>query len=505
MRLRTLRLTIAVAVAAVLALGLAPAVTAESPAAAQPIAPPPAVAEKPPVVAEKAAPAAAAIPPEAAKPPATGMDAADDWIDKTKTPVPWMRWGADLRVRDEYFNAAGLNKESPGTGTKAPETNWQRVRARWWTTVTPVKDMDLNLRFEWEGRHWSSPGEVHPSWAKEQVTIDTANIKLTNVLGTPLTLTLGRQDIILGDGWLVLDGTPFDGSRTIFFDAARGTYNFKEINTTADFIYINQNHRGDALIEPLLDFKQNVIEQDEQGFILWVTNRSIPKTEINGYYIYKAMDSAVAPPRGGDSGYIHTFGARIAGELSDNWKYRAEGATQFGERNGQRLQAFGFNSKLTYLFKDPLNNQLRLAYEFLSGDDPKTTGTNEAWVPLWGRWPQWSELYVITVAATLEQRVAEITNLHRIGMGWTINPLPKMAFAADYHLLFADENTQAGQAGFSQGNSFRGQLLTLLTTYDFTRHLKGHLLAEFFWPGHFYADPKDDMATMLRGELFFTW
>jgi hypothetical protein len=427
------------------------------------------------------------------------IDQGDQWIDQTKTPVPWMKWGADLRFRDEYLKSPGLNDHDAAPAFR--ESNWQRYRARWWMTLTPVKNLDLNLRIEWEGRHNSVPDSAI-EWAKEAVRIDTANIKLTNVLDTPLTLTLGRQDILLGDGWLVFEGTPVDGSRTTFFDAARGTLEVKDIDTTFDFIYINQNARGNALVEPLLDFRLKVTEQNEQGFILWAANHSIKKTEIDGYYMYKAMQRVAA---NGDNGFIHTVGARIAGDIDEHWKYRAEGATQWGERNGQNLRAFGFNSKLTYQFKDPMDNQLRVAFEYLSGDNPGSKGTNEAWAPLWGRWPQWSELYGYVLPDTGDSRVYESTNLYRLAGGWSISPMPKMVLAADYHLLFAPENTKAGTAGFSDSGAFRGQLFTLLTTYQFSKHLKGHILAEFFCPGNYFASPRNDMATMLRGELVFTW
>jgi hypothetical protein len=456
------------------------------PASAAP--PPPPAAEKPAT-------------PEAAPVEKSFFDNIDDWIDKTKVPAPWLKWGGDFRYRDEYLNSAGLNNHSPAKGTKGDETNWQRMRARMWATVTPVKDVDFNIRFEWEGRHWSAPDGT-PTYAQEQVVIDSANIVLRNLFGQPLTLTLGRQDIILGDGWLVLDGTPLDGSKTIFFDAARATYDIKAINTTADLIFIRQNAQGDALFEPIVDFEQNNMEQDETGFILWVTNRSLKNTEINGYYIYKDNERVAA---NGDKGHIHTLGARIAQQIDEHWKYRAEGATEFGTRNDQSLRAFGFNSRLTYMFNDKLANQARVSYEVLSGDEPGTKGLNEAWVPLWGRWPQWSELYVYTVAFTKEQRVAEITNLQRLAFGWSCKPCPKMDVAVDYHLLFANQNTQAGMTGFSNDGAFRGQLLTALAQYQFTRHLKGHLLTEFFWPGNFYASPQTHMATMLRGELYFTW
>jgi hypothetical protein len=452
-------------------------------------------------VAATATTAPAATPTAAAPAEPTGLvDQMDLWIDKTKAPVPWMKWGADIRFRDEYLKSPALDTGAANLAFR--ESNWQRYRARWWTTVTPVKDVDLNLRIEWEGRHNSAPDTLI-EYGKEPVVVDNANVKLTEVLGTPLTLTLGRQDIFLGDGWLVMDGTPLDGSRTSYLDAARGSYNVKEINTTFDFIYINQNARGTALLEPLFNRNINVTEQNEQGFILWAANKSVKNTEIDGYYMYKTMDAMAA---NGDNGYIHTFGARIAGELDEHWMYRAEGATQFGERNDERLEAFGFNSRLTYRVKDPMDNQLSLSFEYLSGDDPGTKSTNEAWVPLWGRWPQWSDLYGYMMADTGESRIYEATDLYRLSMGWSVAPMPKMVCSANYHLLFAPENTKAGVLpGFSESGSFRGQLLGFLTTYQFTKHLKGHLLAEFFWPGNYYTAPKDDPAAMLRGEFVFTW
>ncbi len=97
-----------------------------------------------------------------------------------------------------------------------------------------------------------------------------------------------------------------------------------------------------------------------------------------------------------------------------------------------------------------MDNQLRVSFEYLSGDEPGTKGMNEGWVPLWGRWPQWSELYVYTVAFTGEQRIAEITDLERLAFGWSVKPTDKLTFAADYHLLFAPDERQGRHAGVQQ-------------------------------------------------------
>ena len=501
MRMKATFWSILAASVAILALGAwpAPAAWAEEKAAA-----PAAAAEvKPPVPAPAAAPAAAK----------TGIDWIDTWedfIDKTKAPAPWITWGGDIRFRNEYVGNQTLNENAVNRGTRGKYVDYQRIRLRWWTTVTPVKDVDLNVRFESEPRHLSDPNGTD-TWNKEQAWIDSANVKLTNFLGSPLTMTLGRQDIFLGEGWLVNDGTPIDGTRTYFFDAARFSYEFKEVKTTADLIYVQQNHRGNAMLPPLLSYKQNVTEQDERGLILWVANRSVKNTEINGYYIYKDEDR-VTGIANSDKGFIHTFGGRIKGDLDDHWQYRIEGAHQFGEKNDRRLRAFGANSQLAYLFKDPLKNQLRLVYEYESGDDPHSRGTDEGFDPLWGRWTRWTYLYTsFVVPGTGEGVVRETTNLHRFGPGWTFSPTDRIECALDYNFLFAATGSMdhAGPRGtrpaaFGDG-LFRGQLITFTVGVNLTRHLKARVINTVFFPGGFYSDSRRETACFIRGELYFTW
>jgi len=474
---------------AILALGAwpAPAAWAEEKAAA----PAATVEAKPPVPAPAAAPAAAK----------TGIDWIDTWedfIDKTKAPAPWITWGADLRFRADYTNNnSGLNQELAGH-----ETSQQKYRPRWWGTVTPAKGIDLNMRITWEGKHFSVP-DGGDDFDHSMVLMDTLNLKLTNVGGSPISFTVGRQDIVLGDGWLVSDGTPIDGTRTAFFDAVRMSIDVKEIQTLFDVIYIDNHYDSNRWwAPPLHNDHQALSEQNERGFILYATNRSVKNTEISGYYMYKENDRVL---RTGDDGHIHTFGGRVAGDLSDRWKYRAEGAHQFGLRNDQYLRAFGFNSAATYLVKDAWKHQIRGTYEFLSGDDPDTR-TNEAFVPLWSRWKRWTQILANTY--TLETRKFEYTNLHRLGPGVSSNPTDKLELVGDYFLLFADENSMTGarnRRSFTADGAFRGQMIQTQARYQFTRHLKGRVLVEFFFPGNYYTDYRNDVATFLRGEMIFTW
>ena len=452
-----------------------------------------------PAPAPQAAPADSAL----TDPPADPQLFSEEWIQNTKQPVDWFKWGADLRLRDEYRrNAITLDESAP-----ANEYNYGRYRTRAWSTITPVKDLDFNSRIAWEFRNFCRPKGEHTgpledirstNW--DEAIIDNLNVKWSNALGAPATLTVGRQDIKLDDGWLVFEGTPLDGSRTVFYDAARLNYNFEQAKTVLDLIYIEQSANSDQWIEPFNDQERLLVEQDQRAAVFHVANKSIENTELDGYFIFQ-KNMAENFPSGVESN-IYAYGGRVVHQFDEHWRARAEMAQELGHKNFEDLCALGFNSRLSYFVNDEWNNNFRLSYEFLSGDDPDTE-TNEEFDPLWGRWPQWSELMVYAYAG--ETRVGYITNLHRVGPGWSFNPTKKFEVCADYYLLFADENTFAGRSGFSSGGDFRGQLLALLLQYTFNPHVKTHFVSEFLFPGNYYDEPRGDTAMFMRYELMFTW
>jgi hypothetical protein len=489
-----------------------PAAKETAPAAGEKAAAPTTPAKEAPVsLSEKPAPAPAPAP------------APQDWVDRVKNPVSWLNWGFDERIRQEYLNNAfNLNEKG-----KNREWDFGRYRTRLWTTITPMKELEFNVRLAWESRYWFQPGDINArdDYVANNMFFDNLNFKIKQPFGLPVTMTVGRQDIILGDGWLVLDGTPYDGSTSIYFDAIRTTIDLKDIKTTADIIYIQNYAKSNEWLGPedtrhaaaeiaKGNSSSEVIEQDEKGAILWVANKSIKATEIDGYFIYKHNDAVFS---NADDGDIYTFGSRVVHNMGEHWLAKAEGALQFGNQKTlypkfspgfgtqQSIWAGGATTSLTYLFKDKWNNQLSTGYEFLSGDRANTKGTNEAFNPLWGRWPQWNELIVYNYAT--ESRIANVNNMHRLWYGWQADPCKIIQLQAKYNLLFSDRNTYEDTApGAFGGGCFRGQALTGLMKYKINRFLSGHLLAEWFNPeAGFYAPQREDSAFFLRAELVFTF
>ena len=487
-------------------------------------------------------------------------------IQEMKNPEPWLTFGGDVRIRNEYFNnGLSLTSDPKVSGLFGPvhEQDYFRFRGRVWTSFALTTNLSVNTRLAAEPREFMNPSTFDTYFGGAPFNkrgmqwrygiLDDLNVEWKEPFDLPVKLTLGRQDIFLGDGWLVGDGTPNDGSFTFFLDAARLTVDLKDQHTTIDAIGLVQNARPDAWLptlgqsttagsypEPL-----SLTDQNEKGAILWVANKSIPSVNLDGFFIYKhdtRINDPPAPGTGllfGDNADIFTLGGSVSGVLKDHWKYSAEGAYQFGQKqdpflnvNGsnpltpsaettgfRNIDAFGVNSKLTYMFKDNLNTQLGLNYEFLSGDDPNTKN-DEMFDVLWGRWPRWSEVYNI-YSQVQESRVGQTANIHRLGPTLTLTPMKDMDLSASYAVLLADQSVATrseyltgpgvnpalpvgyfGQAFSNDNGIFRGHYLQAILKYKFSKHLSGHLWSEFVFPGDYYTSR--DLITFLRAELMFT-
>jgi hypothetical protein len=439
-----------------------------------------------------------------------------DWVQTMKQPMPWISWGADLRIRNEYFNnLLTLNEKAP-----LHEQDYFRFRGRIWTTITPLDDLNFFARLASEPREWVdaagySPYKTHEGFDGTEGIVDALNVQWKNILQQPLSITFGRQDLFLGDGWLVCDGTPNDGSWTTYLDAARITYELKEQHTVFEAIGIMQDGWDDGWMPTINNQNRIETEQNEKGAIFSVANTSYRAANITGYFIYKG-DDRLNGSNGklGDNADIYTIGGRLSGLLGDHWKYSAEGAYQFGRKQDTNIKfpsvsevhrtinAFGVNSKITWLAKDKLNDQLNLQFEFLSGDNPKTGG-DEMFDVLWGRWPRWSEIGLYSYAA--ESRIGQEADLIRFGPGWSISPTKKMDVSAAYYALFAAESVPTREASsklFTRDSNFRGHFISTVVKYKFNSHVSAHLWGECLFPGDFYAHT--DPIPFLRAELFFT-
>ena len=473
--------------------------------------------------------AAATAPPAASR--------AEKMIKGIKNPAPWFSWGADLRFRNESMNNNITLMDSQAAGAPPHDQDYFRFRERIWFSVLPATNVSVNTRFSGEQREWMQPSVSSQYGSRSGLEerygiLDNAYAKWSNIGDVPLTLSVGRQDVQFGEPmnwWLVGDGTPNDGSWTFFLDSARIGYDAKELKTKLDVVYIYQSARPDAWMPTLgesgdnMPKPYNLAEQNEEGLIVYLSNKSVKNLQLDGYFIYKHDSKEFS---NGDNADIYTIGSKISGTPTPNWAWSVEGAYQFGSKQDamvripyvssttdwREIAAYGANGKLTWLFKDKFDNQISLGGEFLSGDDPNSKGKDEMFDILWGRYPRWSELYVYSYINETAKRCGQMNNIIRFGPNWTVTPIKNTTFSATYNALFAPVNTPTratdttlftGTAVTGTSGNFRGHYLQTVLKHKFNDHVSAHLWAECVWMGDYYQHR--DLMTFLRGEVLFTF
>jgi hypothetical protein len=502
-----------------------------------------ALAADAPAKAPAAAPAAA---PAKAAEPAHWHTMNNDFMNAFHHPFDGLEMGLDMRLRNEYnHNTTSFdNQFGDGVGRnttkKTMEGNWneenaQRYRMRWSTMWTLAPDVTFNTRLVWEfwtfnTERTSSTTSSDQNLELREAIFDWMNIKWKNAFDAPMTLTVGRQDIMLGTGWLVGDGTPGDGSRTMYFDAVRATIDLSD-KTQLDLIGIAQSDDEETWLPPFghQDWLSVTKKQDETGFIAYVTDKSIENTTLEAYYIYKKDDSSDyskywygkgkfwSPSSIGRDDEIHTLGGRIAQKLDSNWSYSVEAAKQFGRKDMgtgdmESMKGLGTNDSLTYAFNDEMKNELRTGFEYLSGDD-NGTGGSEAFDPLWGEYPQSQRGYdTIGRSYTYETSGYEVTNLYRWNViGHTFKPIKDWTFMSDYQLLWAEENNKGGTGGnnagpeFDESGYFRGQLFSWMAKYSCCKSFNTYLQVDYFVPGNYYDESTQNHGLFARLNLEWTF
>jgi hypothetical protein len=419
--------------------------------------------------------------------------------DAVAKPTDWFEWGADIRVRQVFINNA-LDL----TDSSDDKLHFMRIRERLWGKFTPAQDVEIGVRLVGEWRCYFEP-DIDTRF--DEYFLDKLYFKWSNIGGSPVTVKIGRDDMILGRGWLWLEGTPLDGSRTIFFDYAQFTIDLdgdKKTDTTKlDMIYFVNEANHVKHLPVINDRNRFIAEYDAQGAIVMLTHKFAKELGVELYWSYYDLDKTAAAP-----GYVHDYnanvvGARVFGEFEGGLSYSAELAGELGVDTPNAVNALGFVGEVKYTFQTEQKPEVHFQVEYLSGDNPGSA-TQEDFVLHFGRYPQWSELFIYSMA--LDGAIAESANLLRFQLGTGVELTKNTKFVFNYNLLFAMQNTCgcAGMTRFSTDQNLRGHLFQARIDHKFNEWLSGHATVEYFSPGDYYALPRDG-AWFCRWELVVTF
>jgi len=333
-----------------------------------------------------------------------------------------------------------------------------------------------------------------------EFVVDSLILSIPDILGY-VDIKIGRMDLSpleYGEGFLLADGTPLDGSRTNYFNAAKLKINFPKSKSSVEFIGIYNTATDNVL--PVINENSPptpLNDSNESAFIIYGKTNPEAKSYFEPYFMYKNEDAN--PSINKQQEGIAAFGSFAKFNLKNSAVVRAQAAIQLSDDNNTVRAGYG-----GYVFADlPVSilQPFSIGYVYLSGEDPDGTGTR-GWDPLFSRYPWMSDLLSYTF--TNESGVGYWTNLQMCKADFNVSPFARMSLLLSGAALFANDNMQFlnnnGPVPIFGGGKYRGTLAQAKISYIFSEHFNCYLLGEYFKPGDFYYNAANDVV-FVRAEF----
>lgn len=399
----------------------------------------------------------------------------------------------------------------------------------WINTATRVRvDADLTdnvsttVRLLNE-RDWGIEDTGVSTDGNTDVSIDLANVTLKEFLYSPLTTTIGRQELRYGNALVIgdVDGNAASAasgmvaqefSRRKAFDAVRAVLDFDPIVVDAFHALIDETGTGGA----------SASSAGQQDWTVSGVDVSYAVGDYNatlgGYWVWNhnVADATPTPPQLGGSWTvgtthgrsIHTIGFRGNIEPTAAVDLGAEVAFQTGDYSGVRDQsATAFQANGSYTFDAKMKPVLRGAYAYFSGEEAANAGDQGSWLATfedqtWGIIADRMHLTSISGSTATTAPQDASTNMHIISLGGSIEPLDSVSVGLDwYHYTLVEEFPSSGlnSTVYQAANDDFGDEIDFTVRYDYTEDVAFDGTFAVFSPGNAFAADAQDSAIQGTG------
>jgi hypothetical protein len=351
-------------------------------------------------------------------------------------------------------------------------------------------------------RNWSAE-----SVQNTDIDLDLAYVSLKEFLYSPLSLTLGRQELKYGNQLIignagtynnaVLNGIPSDLSIRKAFDGIKATLNYDPL--VVDLFYAKINTNGNT---------RSSENDDTDLYGIYATYDIKKNLSADAYALFR-NDS-----NNDKNDKIYTLGTLIKASPIDDLKTSLEAAIQLGNlrnaastSNDKRL-AYAIQAMADYTFsKVKMTPMIGAAYTYLSGDRNNNTGKRA-----------WNQMYYNQSLNNIAYAIIPFTNLSVLNIKGSIKPMDDVTVALNYGWYTrakrnATNMTSAGvdseAAAYNtyvmNGKKNLGNEIDITVTYDYTEDVQLGLTGGWFSPGKAFNEVNRRDATQLIGSMKVTF
>ncbi len=379
-------------------------------------------------------------------------------------------------------------------------------------------------------RNWGDPQIMRTqatAVSNFNIDVDLANVTLKELIYSPLTVKIGRQDLWFGRGFIIgakqrdIEASISAKEYTIFnsFDAIRATLDFDPWKIDGVYSMIE---------EPLVNKATRTM--------LWGTNVGYKfdsyKGEAEAYFwrkqdesgiAYESLPTSTATTTVGKNA-INTYGVRGSLEPVTNLNVAAELAIQGGFYNASSVNASRHRGAVAsdlsgdYLFKDAKwSPKLGAEWIYYSGEkDPGNSGSGSSWHgwdPMYrGKFDtairEFQNVYygtsqrITANGSELVNQDSGVSNEHQFIVMGSVKPTNTIKLDGRFAWFRMARGQTVTVGGVPQSrNKDIGSELDVNLTYDYTEDVSFGVLAGWFFPGKYWISNQDDIATDLVGTV----
>ncbi|MES2996966.1 MAG: alginate export family protein [Verrucomicrobiota bacterium] len=289
--------------------------------------------------------------------------------------------GGQIRARFESRSNAGVSPNTDFIRNAGNDNDWLLLRQRFHVGWRPSPWLQAYV----EARGSQAFSDARdPSPDEDVIDLHQAFLNISNAEQFPLTLKIGRQELVYGDQRQI--GTGDWGNMPRSFDAAVVRYHVAEkswIDLFTSRVVIPQ------------DDEFNVSNDYDQFSGLYASSTGVlDGWETDVYFLARNVGAkspdAIEPGVGGPSERdVHTYGTRLKSlpKAHGPWDFTFEAAGQFGEREATAgsLDLRGYLITYTNGYSVPgISSAPRIAFgfDYASGDSDPGDGRSETFEPL---------------------------------------------------------------------------------------------------------------------------
>jgi hypothetical protein len=347
-------------------------------------------------------------------------------------------------------------------------------------------------------RNWDSAGTTNTD-----IDIDLAYVTMKEFLYSPLTMTIGRQELHFGNDMVIGDvntnmttnhteATGYENrngdlSPRKSFDSIRATLNYDPL--VIDVVYAK-------IVDGIITGSLSSDDVNLYGVNVGHKFNDKRNSMIEGYVwnrSYETNATLVPAATADKADTVTTIGGRVSSNIIEKVNVQQEIAWQGGKKVtgvvSKERNAWASQTMATVTPGWKHSPVIGMIYSYFSGDaDSANADTSK-------KYHAWDSMYENQTAGSIVNAIFGQSNVHDIDLMAKISPefLKDVTIRGDWVYVALAKEMSANTAGaandysagyvFAADKKYLGQELDLTVTYDYTEDVQFGLLCGYFDPG----------------------